>query len=325
MFNCSKFIIDFKENFERYWISYVKNITSNIEVSNSVLKSGDRFRPLLVCWGHLLGCSITNSEPLLNDVVRIAIPFELVHKASIILDDLLDEDTKRKGVPTFHTQFGVSNAIIYAILLLNTAIAEATKYKDIVPNYSNDLANLVDTMGQGALLEINTNCSNRNLERSLAMLQQQTSCLISNSLGTGFLSVYKIRDRKYQSILDIGEALGSVFQILNDSEPFFNSNYVIRHKGSLNYDKTHSCKNSVLALLDYILRTKGKSPLDNCSYSDILRLIEEFNIKEEIHNQVTLKNKFITSSIEKLKIPVAAELLTFYEKVYTLALTRAFG
>ena len=325
MFNISHFIIDFKENFERHWVPYVKNITSSLNTDTSILNSGDRLRPLLVCWGYLLGCSIGNLTPSLDYIVKVATPFELVHKASIILDDLLDGDTKRKGIATFHTQFGTDNAIIYAILLLNVAVTEAANYKNIVPNYPEELSKLINTMGQGALLEINTDGSNRNLKRSLTMLQEQTNCLISNSLGTGFLSIHKVKDNKYQRVLEIGEALGYIFQILNDAEPFFNSDYVVQHKGNLNYDKICNCKNSVLALLNYRITKDGKKLSDNCSYLDILLLIKEYNIKEEIYNQVTNRNRFITNSIKKLDTPVASELLNFYEKVYKLALIRAFG
>ena len=83
----------------------------------AVLSPGKRFRPMLT----LLAAREFGAEPLM--ALDAACAFEMVHAASLILDDLpsMDDADLRRGHPTTHQAFDEATAILAAVGLLNQA------------------------------------------------------------------------------------------------------------------------------------------------------------------------------------------------------------
>src|SRR5262249_46665088 len=74
----------------------------------SVFAGGKRFRPaLLLATGQAFGATV-------NDLMRTACAFEMVHTYSLIHDDLpsMDDDDLRRGRPTCHVRFDEATAIL---------------------------------------------------------------------------------------------------------------------------------------------------------------------------------------------------------------------
>ena len=83
----------------------------------SLFPGGKRLRPICVlATAELLG------RPA-EEVLGLACALELVHSASLVLDDLpaMDDATVRRGQPALHLQFGEATAILVAIALLSRA------------------------------------------------------------------------------------------------------------------------------------------------------------------------------------------------------------
>jgi geranylgeranyl diphosphate synthase type II len=106
-----------------------------------------RVRPVLtLLCAELCGGSETGALPA-------AAAIEMVHAASLILDDLpsMDDAPLRRGQPTNHRQFGEAIAILAAFGLLNTAFG--TLASDYDPPLAADLAALVsDAVGSEGLI-----------------------------------------------------------------------------------------------------------------------------------------------------------------------------
>lgn len=80
-------------------------------------KAGKRWRPFLgVCTYEAL--SIEGSPARDEDLQRIAVAVECFHKASLIHDDIEDDDSERYGDKTLHSQYGVPVALNVGDLLL---------------------------------------------------------------------------------------------------------------------------------------------------------------------------------------------------------------
>ncbi|MHB8586766.1 MAG: polyprenyl synthetase family protein [Thermoplasmatota archaeon] len=99
-----------------------------------VFAGGKRLRPrlTLLAFGACGG-----SEAHLNDAVNAAAAFELVHTATLVHDDIIDQSPLRRGKPTLHTLHGMAHAIVAADFLfarafglaarLDTSVVEATE------------------------------------------------------------------------------------------------------------------------------------------------------------------------------------------------------
>ena len=115
----------------------------------SALSAGKRMRPLLVMLvARDLGCA----SPALIDV---ACSVELVHAASLILDDLpcMDDASLRRGKPAIHVQFGEDVAILASVALLSRAFGVLSQAQDIQPaTRARLVATLAQTVGEQGLV-----------------------------------------------------------------------------------------------------------------------------------------------------------------------------
>ena len=115
----------------------------------AALSAGKRMRPmLLMLVARDLGCA----SPALLDA---ACAVELVHAASLILDDLpcMDDAKLRRGKPTVHIQFGENVAILASVALLSRAFHILAQAQDISPSIRARLvAALAETVGTQGLV-----------------------------------------------------------------------------------------------------------------------------------------------------------------------------
>lgn len=87
------------------------------ELEHVTLSGGKRVRPT-VC---VLACEAAGGD--LEDAVDFAVGVELVHNASLVVDDIIDEAPVRRGVASAHAEFGHGPAIVASDGLLGEAFA----------------------------------------------------------------------------------------------------------------------------------------------------------------------------------------------------------
>jgi geranylgeranyl diphosphate synthase type I len=87
------------------------------EVTHVTLSGGKRVRPTVT----VLVCEALGGDP--DDAVDFAVGIELVHNASLVIDDIIDESEVRRGVPSAWSEFGFGPAIIASDGLLGEAFA----------------------------------------------------------------------------------------------------------------------------------------------------------------------------------------------------------
>lgn len=207
---------------------------------------GDRFRPLLVYYGYSL-----YSKNLNKQVVSVAVAIELIHKASIIIDDIIDSDNKRHERDTVHVQFTTNEAMIIAVFLLGKAMGLLAELNDII---INSLSSMVMKMCHGTLAELSIE-HNVSVEYVKDIIEEQTSQVIQNSLVMG-MKAYD--DNINNPILEvIGAKTGYLFQALNDCEPYFNTDFLCEYKGNSNFDYNKQRKNLCFAYLEQFMTRKG--------------------------------------------------------------------
>ncbi|WP_254821312.1 polyprenyl synthetase family protein [Haloglomus halophilum] len=89
------------------------------QVRHVSLSGGKRVRPTLT----MLACEAAGGDPLAEDSVAVdfAVGVELVHNASLVVDDIIDESDLRRGETAAHVEFGHGPAIIASDGLLGEA------------------------------------------------------------------------------------------------------------------------------------------------------------------------------------------------------------
>jgi geranylgeranyl diphosphate synthase type II len=149
-----------------------------LAMCDATLGAGKRMRPLLLMLvARDLGCTTPA-------VVDVACAVEMVHAASLVLDDLpcMDNATLRRGKPAVHVQFGQDVAILAAIALLSRAFGVLSAARDVAPQARARLvARLAETVGASGLVR------GQFLDLHPAAAGSAEAILATNELKTGVL------------------------------------------------------------------------------------------------------------------------------------------
>lgn len=148
------------------------------------LRIGNQLRPKLTCWGAALNTDRPEELDLRN-IAQIASCVEMLHKASVIIDDLIDNDDARHGQKAFHIEFGHDNTVIFALTLLGRGMAGLNDVFMGSKGHCKSVALYSETiyrMAEGCLQELALDHTSRyDLHRIRNIIELETITLIKNS------------------------------------------------------------------------------------------------------------------------------------------------
>jgi len=186
----------------------------------AVLGSGKRLRPLLT----LLAANAATDSPVLpgSHALRMACVPELVHTASLILDDLpcMDDATMRRDRPCTHVRFSESTAILASTNLLNLAYGTIASCPNvgaaIKVAVSAHLSDVIGSMGliggQIADLQNEPVGAKSEIEQ---LYHQKTGCLFEFAVVTG-ARLRGLDAEVIEALTGFARAFGLLFQLYDD-------------------------------------------------------------------------------------------------------------
>jgi heptaprenyl diphosphate synthase len=171
--------------------------------------SGKMLRPALV----LIGSRMGKAEKR-DDVLRIASVLEMIHIASLVHDDIIDNATTRRGVPTIYARAGAKQAVLAGDYLLSRAMALVSNEEgDLKPSaVSNAFSRLCQSE-----LEQDAGQGNYDIGIStyIRRIAGKTASLFALSAYAG-AAVAQAPIGMQQKLHRIGYAMGMAFQIQDD-------------------------------------------------------------------------------------------------------------
>lgn len=179
------------------------------QTSLHLLKAGGkRLRPVFVLLGAKFG------EYDINKLQYIAVPLELIHSASLVHDDVIDDAALRRGKPTVKSKWDNQIAMYTGDYIYAKALMLVTELKN--PEIHRILAKALVQMSIGEMEQIrdfyNTNQSVRNY---LLRIRRKTALLIAISCQLGAIAAGV--SKKYSHLLyQYGYNVGMAFQIRDD-------------------------------------------------------------------------------------------------------------
>jgi all-trans-nonaprenyl-diphosphate synthase len=179
---------------------------------------GKRVRPaivLLVSRATMMGQEITIRHRILAEIT------EMIHTASPVHDDVVDEAELRRGVPTVHSSFG--NRI--AVLAGDFLFAQSSWYLANLDNLEvvKLLSQVIMDLAEGEIQQgLNRFVTNLSIEEYLEKSYYKTASLIANSSkAAAVLSETSIN--LAEDMFNYGRHLGLAFQIIDDILDFTGS------------------------------------------------------------------------------------------------------
>jgi octaprenyl-diphosphate synthase len=196
----------FQEEFENALKSEVRLINS---ISKYMIRNrGKKIRPILTILSARL-CG----EPTLNSY-RAAAMMELLHIATLIHDDVVDDATMRRGKPSINQVWKNKISVLMGDFILSKALINMIGIKDF--DALEQISNTAEKLSAGEILQIEKSITKSMTEEIyFDMINQKTASLIATSCELGAITTTKTaKDRK--ATFDFGDNLGMAFQIKDD-------------------------------------------------------------------------------------------------------------
>jgi octaprenyl-diphosphate synthase len=206
----SKPIVNELEEFNRLFKHSMKSKVSLVDlISRYIIRQkGKKIRPLLV----LLAAKVAGG---VNErTYRGAVLVELLHTATLVHDDVVDNADKRRGFWSVNAVFKNKASVLMGDYLLSRGLLIAVNGKDY--DFLGVITNTVKRMSEGELLQIQkTRKLDIDEETYFKIISDKTASLLETCCEIGAISASE--NPEYRTAMrEFGEALGIAFQIRDD-------------------------------------------------------------------------------------------------------------
>ncbi len=198
----------FEEKFSKLMLSKVPLLN---RITHYIIKrKGKQMRPMLIFL-----CSKLLSNGKVNDkVYRGASVIELIHTATLIHDDVVDESNKRRGFFSINAIWKNKIAVLVGDFLLSKGMLLCIDNKDY--DILDVISESVKQMSEGELLQIEkTKKLNIDEKTYFEIIQKKTASLISSCCKIAAISV-TTNSNQIEKISKLGMYIGIAFQIKDD-------------------------------------------------------------------------------------------------------------
>lgn len=217
-------IDDIKKNIENEMELFNQEFDKALESDNEILKlvnqhvkgmKGKQIRPTMTILAAKL-CS-----PINKSTLHAAVALELLHTASLVHDDVVDNSDLRRGKSSVNSIFDNRISILTGDYLLSQALNIATLPNDI--ETIKIITNLGKELSEGELMQIkNAQILSTVEDRYIEVIRKKTARLFAACMRCGGLSV-KANDKQMQLLDEFGEKYGIIFQIRDDIFDFIST------------------------------------------------------------------------------------------------------
>jgi|TARA_B110000914_G_scaffold226490_1_gene252124 octaprenyl-diphosphate synthase len=209
----AKDIIEFQKEFKNALNSEVKLINS---ISGYLVKNrGKAIRPVLT-----LLCSRLCDKPTIHSY-RAAAMMELLHVATLIHDDIVDDAKMRRGKPSIKQIWKNKISVLMGDFILSKALINMVNLKNF--DALDLISKTAEKLSAGEIMQIEKSLT-RNMSKNVyyEMINQKTASLIAASCELGAITTTNDKNDRKSTYL-YGDNLGMAFQIKDDLFDFLGS------------------------------------------------------------------------------------------------------
>jgi len=178
-----------------------------------IVAGGKRLRPFFVLKSYSLLAK--NYEM----IIPAAAAIEILHTFSLIHDDIMDQDSIRRNVPTVHIKWNKSLAILAGDFLLSQTfvfVEQAKISHDIKYRILLELGHASSNICEGQALDMNfEERDDVSTKEYLNMVELKTAALFETSAFIGGLCA-NASELQIESLREFGKKFGICFQIIDD-------------------------------------------------------------------------------------------------------------
>lgn len=187
-------------------------------------RAGKRMRPILIL------LMARNFGQITDVTQNAAVGLELLHTASLVHDDVVDESEERRGQASVNATYDNKVAVLVGDYILSTALlCVARTHSEQIVTY---LAELGRTLSDGEILQL-SNIGSKDISEDVYydVIKQKTAALFEACAGIGALSS-GASEEDVMAAKQFGQNLGIIFQIRDDIFDYYDSKEIGKPTGN---------------------------------------------------------------------------------------------
>ena len=187
-------------------------------------RGGKRMRPMLML------LMAKNYGGVTEATQHAAVGLELLHTASLVHDDVVDESAERRGQASLNASYNNKVAVLVGDYILSTSLL----YMSLTHNeiIVQRLARLGQTLSNGEILQL-TNTSQDGLSEDVyyQVIERKTAALFEACAAIGAISAGH-RPDDVDAVVKFGQNIGMIFQIRDDIFDYYDSKEIGKPTGN---------------------------------------------------------------------------------------------
>ncbi|MGI2327066.1 heptaprenyl diphosphate synthase component II [Planococcus sp. YIM B11945] len=254
---------------------------------------GKRIRPVFV----LLAGKFGNYN--IDVMKQVAVPLELIHMASLVHDDVIDDSEMRRGQPTVKAQWNNSVAMYTGDFILARALEYITEVD--IPNVHDILSKTMIEVCRGEIIQIEDKYKlDQNMRDYLRRIKRKTALLISSSCELGAL-VSGTDEKTAAHLRRFGYFIGMSFQIIDDILDFTSTDEELGKPAGSDFIQGNITLPVLFAREDKAIYTQLKSSL----YKDLtdderLQIVQLIRDSPAIGKSKAISERYLQKALEEL-------------------------
>ncbi|MGC8977667.1 MAG: polyprenyl synthetase family protein [Candidatus Ratteibacteria bacterium] len=200
--------------------------------------------------------AVSEKEIDIEKLTDLSLGVELIHCASLIHDDVIDESLERRGSPSLNLIFGNKTSVIAGDILFIKAIKILNKFPERIFNL---IISTIENMCTGVIEEIN------GFNDYIHIIGKKTASFFSACCECGAI-IGGGSEQEIKNLSEYGYLFGILYQInddLLDKEKLdisfkFIEKIGIEAKDKLNILKNSLYKDALLKIIDFFVNENGK-------------------------------------------------------------------
>lgn len=217
-----KELIEYKQLFDKA-LQHPDDLLGRV-LSHIRQRKGKMMRPILVLLVAREMGGITEAT------LHSAVTLELLHTASLVHDDIVDESNERRGQASVNALFNNKIAVLVGDYLLSTSLEQASLTGDV--RIVRIISCLGKSLSEGEVFQL-SNIQNKEILESayFDIIRQKTAALFAVSAQLGAVSA-GADDEQAENARRFGEIVGTCFQIRDDIFDYFDSKEIGKPTGN---------------------------------------------------------------------------------------------
>ncbi|MDF2788956.1 MAG: heptaprenyl diphosphate synthase [Neobacillus sp.] len=279
-----------------------KTLEETIQADSLLLKraslhtlqaGGKRIRPVFVLLAGKFG------QYDINVMKNVAVALELIHMASLVHDDVIDDADLRRGQPTVKAKWDNKTAMYTGDFIFALSLELMTDINK--PLAHKILANTIVEVSIGEIQQIKDKYRfNQNLRDYLRRIKRKTALLISASCQLGAIAA-DVEESIHQKLYLFGYYVGMSFQIIDDILDFTSSEEELGKpagsdllQGNITAPALYAMENETISLEI----EKVHQDMEPAQIQKIIRLIKE---SDAIEKSIALSDMYLDKALAVLE------------------------